>query len=248
MPARVDRKLKDEIFLAYAERLGYCFDIHRGIITRKGKILGSIVGRAVTINFSLPDKTLTGITRARAIWLFAYRSVPLNMEVGHVSSNFMDDSIANLELTNPSDKQCKVITSGRGKLDPRAFAKLDVEKVNRMRKLSREGWSLSKIAKEFGVSKITALFAVNGKTWKDATEPPNTNKNPSVRIASAKRASRVAPKHEQHGKILKILLKNNAKLSNKGLMKFLNMRGLEINPETLRKMTAKIRSEISLST
>jgi hypothetical protein len=247
----MDRNIKDALFLAYAKRLGYVFDPQNGTITRNGKLIGCTNRRSVTINFSLPDKTLTGISRARAIWLHVYGHVPADKELSHISSNLMDDSISNLELVTRADRQRKIIANGKGKLNSRASAKLDLEKVNDLRRLSRTGWSLNKMAKKFGVSKITVLFAVNGTTWKDATEPPNLlmkERSHVIFLKNTNVTKKVVSKYEQHDKIVKSLLMNNNRLSNDSLMRFLKMRGLEITVWSLQKMTKKIKAELSAIT
>jgi len=256
MDRQMDRSEKDRLFLEYAERLGYEFDVEKGIVTKKGRNVGSSNGRSVNINFSLPDKSLTGITRARAIWLRVHGSVPDGKEVGHISKDLKNDCIGNLELVTHSERQVRVIARGSGKLNPRALAKLDVEKVNQMRILSKrttERWSLNRLAKEFGVSKPTALHAVNGTIWKDATEPPNLelSKHKGVGSPKEKKFVQKVSKYEQHRKVIRGLLNNNPVLSNAALMRFLKMRHLDISMDALKRIALDIKRkkdvEVSLA-
>ena len=54
------------------------------------------------------------------------------------------------------------------------MSKLTEAAVNAMRRRARAGASYAGLGREYGVSEVAAQYAVTGRTWKSATEPPVT--------------------------------------------------------------------------
>lgn len=73
----------------------------------------------------------------------------------------------------------------RGENKPQA--KLTDDKVRQIRQMHREGWSIARLAKEFGVGVSTMNQVVKGITWKHVKDEPTTSvatPNGKVRVGA----------------------------------------------------------------
>lgn len=188
------REEKDKAFLEYARTRNFTFDPKKGeIYNGLAKNLGTKYKKNVLISFTIDGKN-TGMSRARALWLFVHGSVPEGFEVGHGSIGSYDDSIDNLELSTRSQRSEKIERQHGWTLAAREnYSKLTLEMVNEARRLVRDPKiSYGFLAKKYGVSKPNIIFAVQGRTWKDASEPPFTEtKSKSVSKGKKKLAAPV---------------------------------------------------------
>lgn len=266
---------RDRIFLAYAEKKCFRFDIENGkIFNGKGVELGSRGKSACTISWYM-DGVGHGVTRGRALWLHAKGPVPQGFEVGHRSNDRHDDCLSNLELSTISARSIKAVQVHGWKLISRTktHCKLTVALVNEARVLARDPESdYGILAKKFGVSRPTIIDAIKGATWMDATEEPAVirkgkgrkpgPKKPKVirerkvkvavekpqkvkKVAVPKPVKIVVKPHEEARRIVVSLLKNNAKISDNGIMMFLRLR--RVDTGFSEKRLTKIRQELRIS-
>ncbi len=186
---------KDKFFLEHAKERNYSFDLINGLILdSKGKSLGTKTKRNIIFYYCTNGKTF-GIARCRAIWLSVHGYVEEGLQPSHISEDLTDDNIKNIHLTNLSMRSIES-SARRLKNNKQAdkirqmFGKMTLNQVNEARIIARENSLISyqTLANKYGVSKTSMVFALQGKTWKDAQEPPVfrkkeilTEKKPRVR-------------------------------------------------------------------
>jgi hypothetical protein len=249
---------RDQMFLAHAEKNKYFFDVENGIIYDiNKKVLGTKSNHCHTLFFT-QNKNQFAISRCRAIWLYVKGPIPDGFIPSHISENLSDDSINNIALCSKSERQKKYVLKNNWKGSSREkCGKLTLEIVNYAR---REALNptvsyndiRNQIKEKFDIciSKTSILFAIRGKTWKDASEPPVLNKEFPLKekkiyvrekTPSKAKPSLPNPKVEAV-KICKSLLKNNPRISDKGVLMFLRMRNIDTIPFTEKKLQ-QIRKE-----
>lgn len=90
----------------------------------------------------------------RYMWESNNGSIPPGKEPDHLCRNRSCCNPDHLELVT---RAVNIQRGSRSKLNP--------EIVRRMRELHSSGRTCSSIAREFGVNRMTAWFAIKGKTW-----------------------------------------------------------------------------------
>lgn len=88
-------------------------------------------------------------------------------QVNHKNSNKLDNSVDNLEWVTAKENNQHSVIYGNGSKGAQVWsAKLSDRKVINIKKRLQLGYSLTKLAKEYGVSKHSISKIKNNKTWK----------------------------------------------------------------------------------
>ncbi|MCF0126444.1 MAG: HNH endonuclease [Clostridia bacterium] len=97
------------------------------------------------------------------------------LEVNHIDGNKLNNTLENLEWCTREENMAHLVSSGLSskcsmKGSKNGRAKLDEDKVREIKKLLKEGLSLSEIGAIYGVGKTTISDIKNGKRWKHVQE------------------------------------------------------------------------------
>jgi len=118
-----------------------------------------------------------GIAKAHRVSYELFTSCKLNPAqcVCHICDNPPCVNPHHLFIGSRLDNFNDMVAKGRHKPPPvkrgeeSPNAKLNISNVHEIRKLSKLGFSASKLAKMFGVSKTTILMIVHNKSWRHVT-------------------------------------------------------------------------------
>ena len=213
--------------------LGYVLNLKSGRALKKNKI-----------NVYMPEKRKLGkcatstIGMARVVWLFVHGDIPNKMYVvtKDQSENFainnlkmvdVSTAMKDMHIRNPDVKQkCSEHMRKLGKNTLSSRAKLNAAMVNELRKKVKEGTlDVKETCKDYDLSIYALRDALNGKTYKNATEPPakiklsnskleivlpkppKPPKTPKVKVAKPPKLPKVKEKKKKPNKISEVTLK-----------------------------------------
>ncbi len=95
--------------------------------------------------------------------------IPEGYQINHKDGDKSNNAVSNLEAVTPKENVQHAEATGlkrstKGEGSPRA--KLTEAKVREMRRLHKEGFSASKLAKLYGVSQRMACLICSGRAWR----------------------------------------------------------------------------------
>lgn len=171
---RVNRK-KEKFFLDLVKQ-------GKLVVPKSGKVYNAETGHVYTavsggyprINWLNKEtgKVMNMLTH-RLVWLVHKGPIPDELEINHKDKNTENPRLSNLELATGSENVKHAFANGKVgvKGSQVGTAKLDEDKVARMRRQFRRGVSVKRLVRHYKVSSFAVRSALTGKQWGHVPNP-----------------------------------------------------------------------------